>query len=65
MNDLVRSSVSTPASEIGSPLEAANDDKEVDEVKEIVKDVKSRHGGVSFISYVRNLQLMPFRRDGS
>jgi hypothetical protein len=39
--------VSTPASEAGNPFEIVPEDQEVDEVKEIVKDVKSRHGGVS------------------
>jgi hypothetical protein len=39
--------VSTPVSEAGNPFEIVPQDQEVDEVKEIVKDVKSRHGGVS------------------
>lgn len=46
--------VSTPASEIASPFDSIVEDQEVDEVKEIVKDVKARHGGVSrqlFIIY--------------
>lgn len=45
--NLGSSIVSTPVSEVRNPFEIVSQDQEVDEVKEIVKDVKSRHGGVS------------------